>query len=203
MASRRHVRPPACVALVLAMLLPLQARAEWKAVEKVETYAVSGASGAELYASIGENGPMIGGGRRAIAHTTFKLTWRRDYQKRGQACVLATAQPKLIITYTLPQPSGPLSGMVRASWADFIAGLEKHERIHGLFISEMVRDIEAASIGLSADEDPDCRKVRAELQRRLGELSGRQRQRGRDFDREEMSSGGNVHRLILDLVGGP
>jgi predicted secreted Zn-dependent protease len=42
-----------------------------------------------------------------------------------------------------------------------------------------------------------------DLTKRLGELSARQRQLGRDFDRTEMSEGGNIQALILKLVNGP
>ncbi len=112
-----------------------------------------------------------------MAHTTFKLTWTRKYERRGNACVLAVARPKLIITYTLPKPVGrAFRGPLRQAGPPFIAGIETHERVHGDYIKEMVRDIEAMSVGLSADDDPDCRKIRIELTKRLGELSARQRQ---------------------------
>ncbi len=44
--------------------------------------------------------------------------------------------------------------------------------------------------------------MREALQSRLGPLSQEQRRKSRDFDREEMRDGGNVHRLILALVNG-
>ncbi|OWV96720.1 peptidase [Rhizobium sp. R72] len=188
--------------LAASVLQPIAARAEWQPVEQVQTYAVTGSSGAALYDSIGEHGPELGGGR-AVAHTTFKLTWTRKYERRGNACVLAVARPKLIITYTLPKPATKLPTATQASWATFIAGIETHERVHGDYIKEMVRDIEAMSIGFSADDDPDCSKIRVELTKRLGELSARQRQQGRDFDKLEMSEGGNIRRLVLQLVNGP
>jgi predicted secreted Zn-dependent protease len=52
-------------------------------------------------------------------------------------------------------------------------------------------------------DDPGCKKIRPALTVRLGELSNKQRQRGRDFDRVEMSEGGNIQQLILKLVNGP
>lgn len=67
----------------------------------------------------------------------------------------------------------------------------------------MVKEIETMSVGLAVADDPECKKIRAELTRRLGEISGRQRQRGRDFDKVEMGDGGNVQQLILKLVNGP
>ncbi|WP_048649165.1 DUF922 domain-containing Zn-dependent protease [Nitratireductor soli] len=181
--------------------LPQAAWAEWKAIEKIETYAISGGTGIELYQSIGANGPKVGVGR-AIAYTDFKLTWRRDYQPRGGGCTLASAKPKLIITYRLPKPSGRLPASTQRLWDIFIAGVEAHERVHGAYIVAMVKEIEAVSVGLSAQNDPKCQKVRQELQKHLGRLSQAQRKKGRDFDREEMSEGGNVHRLVLGLVNG-
>ena len=41
----------------------------WEAAERIDTYAVSGSSGIELYRSIGEHGPKAGPGR-AMAFTT-------------------------------------------------------------------------------------------------------------------------------------
>ncbi|NLS04785.1 DUF922 domain-containing protein [Rhizobium sp. P32RR-XVIII] len=186
-----------------ALSLPGAARAEWQAVEQIKPYAISGATGAELYASIGEHGPDAGIGR-AIAHTTFKLTWTRKYEPQpDRSCKLTTARPKLIISYTLPKPAGQLSPATKASWDSFIAGVETHERWHGETIKQMVKEIEAYSVGLTAADDPDCRKIRAVLTKRLGELSGYQRQQGRDFDRVEMGQGGNIQQLILKLVNGP
>ncbi|NTS31094.1 DUF922 domain-containing Zn-dependent protease [Phyllobacterium sp. BT25] len=188
---------------VCFIVLPATANADWQAVEQVETYAIRGKSGAELYASIGERGPQLGGGKvRTIAHTNFKLTWRRNYQNQGTACTLVSAQPKLIITYTLPKPAEPLPPSVRAGWETFISGIETHERVHGDTIKEMVKAIEASTVGLSMPGDPKCQKIRSEMTSRLSALSLAQRQKSRDFDKDEMSEGGNVHRLILQLVNG-
>lgn len=178
------------------------AASSWQPVEKVESYPVSGASGAELYASIGERGPKLSIGTRAIAQTSFKLTWTRKYETRGNACVLATAKPKLIITYVLPKPRSALPEPMKANWETFIAGVRAHERVHGDYIVEMVRQIEAATVGLTVPDDPKCRKIKDEMTKRLGALSQAQRQRSRDFDRVELSPGGNVHSLILQLVNG-
>lgn len=180
------------------------AHAAWQAVEQVETYAIQGRTGAALYESIGERGPEVGGGKvRTIAHTNFKLTWRRKYENQGKACTLVSAVPKLIITYTLPKPSEQLPPPARASWQTFIAGIENHERVHGDHIKDMVTAIEAATVGLSVPDDPKCQKIRAVMTGRLSELSQAQRRKSRDFDEDEMSEGGNVHQLILALVNGP
>lgn len=181
---------------------PAAAHADWKPVERVETYRVSGRTGIDLYRSIGENGPNVGVGR-AIAYTDFKLLWSRDYRPQPDgSCKLVTARPSLTITYRLPKASGDLPAATQQAWKTFLEGIAAHEKVHGDIIVDMVRQIEAVSVGLSAPADPECKKVREALQSRLGPLSQEQRRKSRDFDREEMRDGGNVHRLILALVNG-
>lgn len=187
--------------LFATSLLASPARADWKPIEKVETYTITGQTGPELYATIGERGPLLGKGR-VIAHTNFKLTWTRDYRPQGNACVLRSARPKLVITYTLPKPAGPLAPAMQKSWETFAAGLAAHEKVHGAAIVEMVRKIEAISVGLTVAGDPGCSKIRTELTRQLAEISLAQRQASRDFDRVEFGPGGNLQKLVLAFVNG-
>lgn len=191
-----------CAALGCLAGPALGGPAQWQAVEKVDSYPISGTTGGALYASIGARGPKVGGDVRAIAHTNFKLTWTRKYELSGTACTITTARPKLIITYTLPKPAERLPAATAKAWATFIEGVQSHERVHGDMIKDMVRKIESTSLGLTVADDPECRKIRVELTRRLGELSQAQRSQSRDFDRVELSNGGNIHRLILALVNG-
>ena len=190
--------------LAMAMciaFLPMAAHADWQPVETIKTYAVAGTSGAELYDSIGERGPLLGPKVRAIAHTDFKLTWTRKYEPQPDgACTMTVNIPKVIITYTLPKPSAQLPASTRRSWQHFIAGVEAHERVHGQFIKDMVKEIEAMSVGFSMPEDPKCSRIRVELTKRLGEISNKQQQRNRDFDKVELSDGGNLQQLVIKLV---
>jgi predicted secreted Zn-dependent protease len=194
------------VALLLAALLASSpALADWKPIEKIETYAVSGQTAEQLYLSVGEKGPVVGtagNARRVIAHTFFKLTWQRDYQPQGDACVLKSARPKLLITYTLPKPAGKLAPALQARWSTFAAGLIAHEKVHGAGIVEMVDKIVAFSTGLTAENDPGCKKVRAELTQYLDQLSKAQRQGSRDFDKVEFGQNGNMLKLIAAFLGG-
>lgn len=185
---------------VLACLPALPAAAQWKVQERIETYAVSGQTGMALYEAIGARGPKVGVGR-AIAYTDFDLTWSRDYRPQPDgSCQLASARPNLTITYRLPKATGSMPAQLQARWATFIAGVEAHERVHGEIIRDMVRQIEEATVGVSAPADPQCRKVRGLVQEKLPAIVDARNQRNRDFDRKELSDGGNVHQLILALV---
>ena len=172
---------------------------DWQAVERIEPYAVQGATGLEIYQSIGARGPKLGVAR-VIAHTGFKLTWTRKYERQGNACTITVNKPKLIITYTLPKLKSKLSEPLKSRWETFIAGVTAHEKVHGDFIKAMVKEIETMSVGLTVENDPNCQKIRPQLQTRLGELSDAQRARSREFDKVELNDGGNVHQLILQLV---
>ena len=188
------------IAFSAGLLLAMGAAAQdWQAVERVEHYPVQGTTGLEIYRSIGERGPKLGAAR-VIAHTGFKLTWTRKYERQGNACTITVNKPKLVITYTLPQLKTTLSGPMKGRWDTFIAGVTAHEKVHGDFIKDLVRQIEAVSVGMTVENDPSCQKIRPMLQARLGELSQAERARSRDFDKVEMSDGGNVHQLILRLV---
>jgi len=172
---------------------------EWQPIEKIEHYKVNGTSPMELYQSIGERGPKLSLGR-VIAHTTFKLTWQRDYQQQGAACVLATAKPKLIITYTLPKPAQKLPPDVAAKWQTFYDGIVTHEKLHGQFMKDLTQQIQDVSIGLRDENDPGCKKVRAALQAQLKPISDAHVARHSEYDQVEMSPGGAVHQLILTFL---
>lgn len=182
----------------LSAALPAAAQ-EWQATEKVEHYKVNGTAPMELYQSIGERGPKLSLGR-VIAHTTFKLTWQRDYQQQGAACVLATAKPRLVITYTLPKPAQKLSPEVAAKWQAFYDGIVEHEKLHGQFMKDLTQAIQDVSIGLRDENDPGCKKVRAALQAQLKPISDAHVARHSEYDQVEMSPGGAVHQLILTFL---
>jgi len=187
--------------LALGLGLTPAAQAQWKPTEKIVNYAITGRTGIALYESIGENGPKVSLGR-TIAYTTFDLKWSRRYVPENGGCRLAKAVPHLTIIYRFPKPSTPLPPATQKLWDTFIAGITAHERVHGEMILDMVKKIEATSIGLTVADDPKCQKIRQELTTRLAALSEEQRRKSREFDRVEMSDGGNVHQLILALVNG-
>lgn len=193
----------AASALCLLSLLPAEAAlADWVPMERTVTYAVRGRSGIALYQDIGHRGPIVGKGIRAIAHTNFRLTWQRTYEAEGTACVLRTAVPRLTITTTLPKPAEPLPSPTRENWRTFVDGIAEHERRHAVFITEMTREIEAATVGLTVPDDPICRKIKAVMTEKLGAISRAQQERSNAFDRMEMGDGGTIRRLVLDLVNG-
>lgn len=160
-----------------------------------KTYAISGSSGIELYESIGRNGP-----KGSIAETRFNLKWLRLFDEEGGDCRLVRFRPQLTITLVLPKPSGKLPSWLQRKWDPFIAGVIKHEEEHVRMIKAMVAATEASVAGAKVIDDPNCAKVKKEVSRRIDEAIAGYKAMSREFDRVELSDGGNVHRLILALV---
>lgn len=186
--------------LLLLLTFPAFA-AEIPAKEVTRTYAINGTTGAELYASIGANGPRLAGGRSAIAFTAFELKWHRDYRRNGSACVLESAKPFPTITTTLPKPAAKLPAATQAKWDAFAAGIRAHERQHGIMIRELAAEIARITVGFRQENDPGCTAIRKAILPSLKAASDRHRERSRAFDRDEMGEGGTVARLVIGLVG--
>lgn len=190
------------VILLFSFLATPAFAADWQPKEVVKSYAITGATPIQLYESIGENGPVIGAGRRTIAVTNWDLKWRRNYQPEGSACVLKSALPFLTITYSLPKPSAKLTGETAESWKKFSAGIAVHEKVHGKDIIAMTRQIIDNTVGLRIENDPDCKLIRAEVLKRVQTAADDYKAKARAFDTAEMSDGGAIHQLILALVNG-
>ena len=196
---------PAMYLFSITLILTLAAfpahAQDWQPREEVKSYAITGRTGPELYASIGERGPQIGK-IRTIALTNWSLKWRRDYQPDGNACVLKSAIPFLTISYSLPKPAEKLTGANAANWKTFSDGIAQHERAHGRDIITMVDEIIAATLSLREENDPGCKAIRTQVLKRVTAANEAYKAKSRAFDKAEMADGGNVQRLILALVNG-
>ncbi len=161
------------------MAAPALAEDNWKPVEEIKFYAIAGKTGPELYESIGERGPKIGGGKtRVIAHTSYVLTWDRQFDRSNNACTILSATPKLKITYTLPKPAQKLTSPVKEHWETFYEGIRRHELVHGDHAKDMTREIVRRTVGLSVPNDPKCQKIRKVLIKEITDMVDVQRAQG-------------------------
>lgn len=194
------LRLGAIVAMVLAMATTTGAAERVKI--KTQNYAISGKSGAELYASMVRHGPRHGFLSRAIAQTSYTVEWQAEVVSKGGTCRVMQARPVLSITYTYPQPSRTMSPEMARRWSKFMAGVKRHEQTHGSIAREMVRAAEVAVKGLKVSDDPSCRKTRMEVKRRADAIYAAYEARQIKFDAREHRDRGNIDRLILSLVKG-
>lgn len=205
--SRRRVQlrtlPVVALAWTTLLLPPLPADAgDIRAKQVEKTYTISGTTGLELYQSIGAKGPRLGASS-AIALTEFDLKWGRDYVRDGNDCVLPAVRHFLTITTTLPKPRGNLPPDLAARWRVFIDGIRAHEAVHGEYVVDMAQQIHDTTVGFRQPDDPNCKKIRKTIQVPIKAAFDRYKARNRAFEQSEMSDGGNVHQLILELVNGP
>jgi predicted secreted Zn-dependent protease len=190
----------ATIALLTLLASPAQS-ADWKATEIEKHYKIDGTTPIALYKSIGEKGPVIKGNRRTIAITTWDLKWRRDYQRKGAGCTLASALPFLKITYELPQPAQKLPSPTNAAWQAFYQGIKTHEHQHGAMLRNMTQVIINQTVGLTTEtDDGNCNRLREQVLAKVKQSFDAYTRQSFAFDREEMSKGGNVQKLVLGLL---
>ena len=197
--TRTTVRLGAIAATVLATATIAGAAERIKI--KTQNYAISGTSGADLYASMVRHGPRHGFLSRAIAQTSYTVEWQAEVVSNGGVCRVMQARPVLSITYTYPQPAGHVAGD-EPTLGEFMAGVKRHEQTHGSIAREMVRAAETAVKGLKVANDPTCRKTRSEVKRRADVIYAAYEARQIKFDAKEHRDRGNIDRLILGLVKG-
>jgi predicted secreted Zn-dependent protease len=105
----------------------------------------------------------------------------------------------LDITYTYPSAKG-LSPALSRRWSRFLAGVKKHEEVHGDIARQMARAVEKSIVGLSVPNDRGCRKARAETKRRMEAVYADYEARQIRFDTREHRGKGPVERLIDGLI---
>jgi predicted secreted Zn-dependent protease len=198
------MRPIVLAAILGFAAVPLVAAdARAASVEsKTVTYPISGKNGSELLDAMDRRGPKHGLLTRAIAQTSYTITWAIDWKEKAGDCRLANAAATLSITYTYPQVKGTMSPGLKRGWARFMAGVHKHEETHGRIARQMVDAAEKSLSGLSYDNDRRCRRTQAELKRRIAMTYAKYEARQIAFDEAEHSEGGNVEGLVTSLGKG-
>ena len=172
-----------------------------KVSEKTRGYEISGQTGAALLAAMDRRGPKHGFLTRAIAQTRYSVSWTIEWGETRAACRVKSIDGKLDIIYTYPT-AGSLPPGLQSRWARFLAGVKKHERVHGDVARQMARTVEKSVAKVYVASDPSCRKARAEVKERMAAIYADYEARQIKFDAREHREGGPVEGLIDRLVGG-
>jgi predicted secreted Zn-dependent protease len=177
-----------------------EAAAGVKVSEKTRSYEVAGKTGAALLAAMDRRGPKHGFLTRAIAQTRYSVSWTIEWGETSTACRVKSIDGELDIIYTYPEVQGlPLA--LDRRWDRFLAGVKKHEKMHGDMARQMAKAVEKSVAKLSVGNDPGCRKARAEVKRRMTAIYADYEARQIKFDAREHRDGGKVEGLIEGLVG--
>jgi len=194
------MRLPALIILIAACAVPVGAAAEVKTSVKTAYYKVSGTTGEALMQSMDSNGPRHGFLARAIAQTRYTVDWTLRWRQSGSSCRLAAASARLAIDYRYPRLANQLSPAMQKRWTRFLAGVRKHEEVHGRIARDMAAAADKAVRGVGYANDPSCRKAQKEVERRVNAVYATYEAKQRAFDDREHAEGGAVERLVGSLV---
>jgi predicted secreted Zn-dependent protease len=187
--------------VLAALALPAaQAHADVKTVSRVETYAISGASGQALMDAMDRKGPRHGFMARAIAQTRYSVDWELGWTASGGACRLSAANVTLSVAYRYPALAGPASPALARKWASFIKGVKKHEQTHGRIARKMVDEAYRSALKVRVPRDPRCTAAKREVTRIVQATYAHYEAEQQRFDALEHQPGGAVDRLVSNLI---
>lgn len=192
--------PPSLLVSVLAFATATSpALAGAKVLVKTRTYAVAGDNGVALVKAMDRSGPRHGFMTRAIAQTSYTVDWNLQVRTTHKTCRLARAVPTLHLTYTFPKASALSPGLSKR-WKRFLAGVHRHEKMHGRIATQMVNAAARSISGLTVANDPTCNKARREARRRIDAVYARYEAKQGAFDKREHADGGKVEKLVDALA---
>lgn len=192
----------AMVAGVVGVLGAGAADARVSVKSTVVHYRISGGTGDALLDAMDRRGPKQGLLTRAIAQTSYTISWSIDWQEKAGRCRVASVTADLAIKYNYPEVSGTMRPELERRWNRFMAGVRAHEETHGRIARQMVRAAEKSVSGVASPDDRSCRKAQAEVKRRVAAVYAEYEARQQAFDRVEHAGGGHVERLVARLAGG-
>jgi predicted secreted Zn-dependent protease len=189
------------IALIVTGFTDVTAHAGVKVSEKFETYRISGDSGEALMGAMDRGGPRHGFLARAIAQTRYSVAWDIGYKADDdKVCKVTTANVKLSVSYRFPELAGKPSASMKRSWAKFMTGVRKHERMHGRIARQMAASAQKAVSSVSVANDNNCRKAKREVTRVVKAAYDVYEARQARFDAIEHQPGGTVDRLVTAFI---
>jgi predicted secreted Zn-dependent protease len=187
-----------CIAL-MACLAASPALCGVKTTIRTETYAIAGNTGEALLDSMDRNGPRHGLLARAMAQTRYKVGWDVHWLRSGNRCRLKSADATLSIVYRYPELARPAPRKLERRWKAFLAGVRKHEEMHGQIARQMVLAAHN-SVSRLARKDDLCIRSQRQFDRILDAVYAKYEARQTRFDEVEHGEGGNVDRLLFMLT---
>lgn len=116
-------------------------------VDRIERYAIVGASSSELMRQMRELGPVDPpSGKRMHGFAEWRVSWSYQYAPGRGGCRLTQHEVELDVVITLPEwrDKDAADGRMQAGWADFLHKLEEHERGHRAIGVEAAHAVDAA-----------------------------------------------------------
>ncbi|MDD9909613.1 MAG: DUF922 domain-containing protein [Ahrensia sp.] len=185
---------------LFAIISSLPAQAGLRIKERTKYYSVSGATGKQLFRSIGRRGPQRG---HAIATTRTDMRVRNLRTKiRGRKCVVVSADLIVNLTYTLPRlrNSRRVSKNLRKVWNAFAARVNRHEQRHGAISKKYAKRMYRELRRMKGNARRNCADFGDRASKRIAKLQRQAQREHARFDRREASPRAKVRRLQVSLL---
>ena len=195
------------LALLIAQIFPLggiDANARVVIKEKKSYYKVSGSNGREIFKSMLNNGPKLGGPKEhALATTEFKYDIENvDVEIRNGRCIPRSLDVVLSVKYTYPKWRGSKKAgkSTRSAWKKFEKSVIWHEGQHVKIAKQYAKDYEKALKKARLRTRDNCEKASFASVWRATRAALKHNRRQRLFDRRDLRPGGRGYEAQLTLI---
>lgn len=126
----------------------------------VDYYQIDGASTADLDKEIRRKGPMLGGGRHAVAVARIKMVPRVKFGRSLAGCSVKTAEVDVDAQVTLPAFKGRAraSAKLGRAWDNIDRYTRLHEAVHVAIAFQYAKQIKQQLLAMAPVSD--CAKAR-------------------------------------------
>ncbi len=144
-------RIPVKAAVAMATLVLAGCQTITQSRVSVDYYAISGNSTAALDREIQRKGPMLDGGRHAVAVARIRIVPNIKYETKSGLCRVSNARVNVDAKVTLPRWTGrpTASKSLGEAWDNIDRYTRLHESIHVAIAFRYAKEIENATLALT------------------------------------------------------
>lgn len=166
--------------------------------EKTQYYNVTGKTGKQVHSKLGRRGPWKMRRKHAIAATQRTFDFKNiKFSERGNKCVLTNVDVHLNLIYYYPRwiNKKKASKKLQKLWASFSRELVRHEKTHGKYFKETMRQFERELLRIKGKRSNDCVGMADIARSRLDKAYKKGEAKHTAFDRREKRASSKVRKL--------
>ncbi len=174
------------------------ADAKLKIIEQTKFYNVRASNGHQLHAKLGRKGPWRLRRKHAIAATTRSYDVKKlEFGVRGNKCIVTHVELHMKLVYYYPRWMNKNRGskQLQKIWNRFSRELIRHEKTHGKYFKETMRQVEREILRTTGKLSNGCKGMDMSVKRRLEKVNAKGEARHDAFDRREKKSTSKIRTL--------
>ncbi|MGI9353445.1 MAG: DUF922 domain-containing protein [Rhizobiaceae bacterium] len=190
--------------VVPALQLPDAARAKVVLKERTTFYKVNGKTGREIFKSMIDNGPKLGGRRgHALATTEYEYDVKNiDVAIKDGRCIPLDLDIHVRVKYTYPRWTGNrgATSVTKNAWKNFSKSVIWHEKEHVKIAMEYAKDYEKVLKKTKLRVSQNCSQSSFSSAWRATRAALKHNRRQKQFDRRDLRPGGRGYEAQLELI---